>query len=73
MSKPLFGGVNTLVLGARGRKAKPESLSHEENLNPGALRSLFEINHLPYSLNGFLSICGLRGSLSEASAGLSLP
>lgn len=59
-------------LGARGRKAKPESLSHEGNLNPVALRSLFEINHLSYLLNGFLGICGLHGSLSEASAGLTL-
>lgn len=73
MSQQLHGGVNTPAsVGAQGRKAKPESLSHEGNLNPVTLRSLLEINHISYLLNGLLSLYGLCGSLSEASAGLTL-
>lgn len=34
-----------------------------------ALRSLFEITHISYSLNSFLSIYELNGSFSEAGGG----
>lgn len=48
-------------------EAKHVSLSHEGESNPVTLRSLFEINHISYLLNGLLNVCGLNGSLSEAS------
>lgn len=73
MSKLLLWGVDTAVSVTRevqGRRLSMCPHLMRGCLNAAALRSLFEITHISYSLNSFLGFYELNGSFSDASGGV---